>query len=102
MITFDNLAFIQDHTYPHEDLGMRPKYNAAIKIGRYIFSVVYGGCSYGDGDNSYELAVVDHETDEFVQIREYDNVLGWQTQDEINHLMSQAATDRPLRCMEVA
>ena len=102
MITFDNLAFIQDPTYPHEDLGTRPKYNAAIKIGRYVFSVVYGGNSYGDGDDSYELAIVDHETDEFVQIREYDNVLGWQTRDEINHLMQLAADNRPLRCLEVA
>ena len=102
MITFDNLAFIQDPTYPHEDLGKSPKYNAAIKIGRYIFSVTYGGLAYGNGDDSYELAVIDADTDEFVQLREYDNVLGWQTRDEINHLMNQAANDRPLRCMEVA
>lgn len=97
MITFDNLAFLPDTNYPHADLGTQPKYNAAIKIGKYVFSVVYGGLAYGDGDNSYELGIIDTDMDDFIAIDGESKVTGWLTKDDINLLMNQAANNQPFQ-----
>lgn len=96
MITFDNLAFVPDINYPHDDLGTRPKYNAAIKIGKYVFSVVYGGSTYS-GDGTYELGILDTDLDDFIPIDGESKVTGWLTKDDINLLMSQATNNQPFQ-----
>lgn len=97
MITFDNLAFLPDLAYPHADLGTQPKFHAAIKIGKYVFSVVYGGSTYGSGNNSYELGIIDTDIDDFIAIDGESKVAGWLTKDEINLLMNQATNNQPFQ-----
>ena len=96
MITFNNLAFIPDLNYPHEDLGTKKKFNAAIKIGKYVFSVVYGGSTYSS-DDTYELGILDTDLDDFIPIDGESKVMGWLTKDDINLLMSQAINNQPFQ-----
>ena len=85
--------------YPHARLGTKPKFNAAININNYTFSVVYGGGSYGDGTNTYELAIINRETDDFIDIGDGD-VTGWLSQEDINMLMNQATHGEDLNLLQ--
>jgi len=53
-------------------------------------SVVKGEDFYSD-DNTYEVAMF--WQDDFVRLGAYDDVLGWQTEEEVNQLISDSQTD---------
>lgn len=95
MITFDNLAFVQDVLFPHKKLDKPPKYNAIINVEDHTFSVAYGGSCYGAGPlhDTYELMLIDRNTNEIIEMHEHGGVVGWLTADEITELMRQASVN---------
>lgn len=77
------------------------QWSGSLQIGNFILSVVAGERLYSlprtfqnsiDDYSKFEVAVIDENkefvTEEFVSDME-DEVLGWQTRDEINQLIKQ-------------
>ena len=64
-------------------------YNATLNLGNYIISVGYGKGLYGSGPSydTYEVLVVDAETDIPIPLSVDNDVLGWQHKHEIDNLM---------------
>ena len=60
------------------------------EIGDYILSIVGGGQGlYGDFKNTFEVALIDSTTGDFVTgaySKRGDDVLGWASIDEVNEL----------------
>ena len=101
--TFADLDFTAD---PDDLKTIR----ARLKLGNYTISVVTSlgvqrGFSYGTlpsqtfevavfdaKDDTFEAAVFDAEGD-FVPLSVADDVLGWQSIDQLNHLMAQLQAD---------
>lgn len=81
MKTFDNLEF-----EPHPN-GLGGKI-AQMELGNgYKISVVGGGRGlYGDGETTFEVAMF-NRMNEMITLGENDQVLGWQTMDEINEII---------------
>ena len=81
MKTFDDLEFS-----PHPT-GLGGKI-AQMDLGNgYKISVVGGGRGlYGDGETTFEVAMFDRVGD-MIKLGENDQVLGWQTIDEINEII---------------
>ena len=81
MKTFDDLEF-----GPHPT-GLGGKI-AQMDLGNgYKISVVGGGRGlYGDGETTFEVAMFDRVGD-MIKLGENDQVLGWQTIDEINKII---------------
>lgn len=81
MKTFNNLEF-----RPHPN-GMGGKL-AQMELGNgYKISVVGGGRGlYGDGKTTFEVAMFDRVGD-MIKLGNDDQVLGWQTIDEINEII---------------
>ena len=81
MKTFDDLEFS-----PHPT-GLGGKI-AQMDLGNgYKISVVCGGRGlYGDGETTFEVAMFDRVGD-MIKLGENDQVLGWQTIDEINEII---------------
>ena len=81
MKTFKDLKF-----KPHPS-GMGGKI-AQMELGNgYKISVVGGGKGlYGDGDTSFEVDMFDR-TGDMVKLSDDDQVLGWQTIDEVNEII---------------
>ena len=53
----------------------------------YKISVVGGGKGlYGDGETTFEVAIFDRVGD-MIKLGENDQVLGWQTIDEVNEII---------------
>ena len=48
-----------------------------------IISVVGGRGLYGDGQSSFEMAAWHKEGHEWIKLSEYDDVLAWQSKEEI-------------------
>ena len=81
MKTFDNLEF-----KPHPN-GLGGKI-AQMELGNgYKISVVGGGRGlYGDGETTFEVAMFDR-VGEMITLGENDQVLGWQTKDQVNEII---------------
>lgn len=81
MKTFDDLEFS-----PHPN-GLGGKI-AQMDLGNgYKISVVGGGRGlYGDGETTFEVAMF-NRMGEMITLGENDQVLGWQTIDEINEII---------------
>lgn len=81
MKTFEDLEF-----NPHPN-GMGGKL-AQMELGNgYKISVVGGGKGlYGNGKTTFEVAIFDR-MGEMIKLGEDDQVLGWQTIDEINEII---------------
>lgn len=81
MKTFNDLEF-----GPHPT-GLGGKI-AQMELGNgYKISVVGGGKGlYGDGKTTFEVAIFDR-MGEMIKLGEDDQVLGWQTIDEINEII---------------
>lgn len=81
MKTFNDLKF-----KPHPN-GMGGKL-AQMELGNgYKISVVGGGRGlYGDGKTTFEVAMFDRVGD-MIKLGNDDQVLGWQTIDEINEII---------------
>ena len=81
MKTFDDLEF-----GPHPT-GLGGKI-AQMDLGNgYKISVVGGGRGlYGDGETTFEVAMF-NRMGEMITLGENDQVLGWQTIDEINEII---------------
>ena len=81
MKTFDDLEF-----GPHPN-GLGGKI-AQMDLGNgYKISVVGGGRGlYGDGETTFEVAMF-NRMNEMITLGENDQVLGWQTIDEINEII---------------
>lgn len=81
MKTFNDLEF-----GPHPT-GLGGKI-AQMDLGNgYKISVVGGGRGlYGDGETTFEVAMFDRVGD-MIKLGENDQVLGWQTIDEINEII---------------
>lgn len=53
----------------------------------YKISVVGGGRGlYGDGKNTFEVAMFDRDN-EMIMLSENDQVLGWQTMEQVNEII---------------
>jgi hypothetical protein len=61
---------------------------AQMELGNgYKISVVGGGKGlYGDGETTFEVAMF-NRTGEMITLGENDQVLGWQTIDEVNEII---------------
>jgi len=92
MKTFDDLAFA---VHPNVDGGLM----ARLDLGHYQISVVtmkdkkphYGGLYGSQADGTYEVAVFRNTNSgghDMIHLSEWDDVLGWQTTDEINAIMA--------------
>jgi len=81
MKTFNDLVF-----KPHK-LGMGGV-QARMKLNNgYSISVVGGGHRlYGDGFNTFEVAIFDRQN-EMIMLQEDDQVLGWRTKDEVTEII---------------
>ena len=63
----------------------------------YKISVVGGGKGlYGDGKKTFEVAVFDR-TGEMIMLSENDQVLGWQTMDQVNEVIKKFDTEPVLK-----
>lgn len=88
---FSNLDFSADS----DDLKT---IRARLQLGDYMVSVVTSlgvnrGFSYGTlPSQTFEVAVFDAKGD-FVPLSVADDVLGWQSLDQLNHLMAQLQAD---------
>jgi len=92
MKTFDDLAFA---VHPTVDGGLM----ARLDLGDYQVSVVtmkgkkpqYGGLYGSQVDGTYEVAVfanTDSGGSDMVHLSEWDDVLGWQSPEEITAIMA--------------
>lgn len=81
MKTFDDLEF-----EPHPN-GLGGKI-AQMELGNgYKISVVGGGRGlYGDGETTFEVAMF-NRAGEMITLGENDQVLGWQTKDQVNEII---------------
>lgn len=48
-----------------------------------MISIVGGKGLYGDGKNSFEMAAWDKGSHDFIRLSEHDDILGWQSKEEI-------------------
>jgi hypothetical protein len=63
----------------------------------YKISVVGGGRGlYGDGKKTFEVAVFDR-MGEMIMLSENDQVLGWQTMDQVNEIIKKFDTEPVLK-----
>jgi len=63
----------------------------------YKISVVGGGRGlYGDGKKTFEVAIFDR-TGEMIMLSENDQVLGWQTMDQVNEVIKKFDTEPVLK-----
>jgi hypothetical protein len=63
----------------------------------YKISVVGGGRGlYGDGKKTFEVAVFDR-MGEMIMLSENDQVLGWQTMDQVNEVIKKFDTEPVLK-----
>ena len=89
MKTFEDLEF-KPHRYAKDGIQAR------MDLGNgYQLSVVSGKGLYND-ENTYEVAVFDENTDgdsSFARIGLHDDVIGWQTPEEINTLIKEVVED---------
>lgn len=76
---------LQFNEIPHKSGA----YNATLDLGTYTVSVGYGEGLYGSGPSydTYEVMVVDTETDIPVPLSSDNDVLGWQHKVEIDDLI---------------
>ena len=76
--TFDDLVF-----KAHAN-GMEGSVQAMHNLPNGITISVVGGQSlYGDGVNTFEIAAWTTEGHDWFQLGEYDDVLGWQTREQV-------------------
>ena len=62
----------------------------------YTISVVGGRKGlYGDGIETFEVAIFDR-MNEMIMLSENDQVLGWQTKQEIDELMEKFSNQKPI------
>ena len=96
---FSNLDFSADS----DDLKT---IRARLQLGDYTISVVTSlgvnrGFSYGTlPSQTFEVAVFDAKGD-FVPLSVADDVLGWQSLDQLNHLMAQLQADNVEKWVKV-
>mgnify|MGYP003123709070 CR=1 FL=1 len=89
--TFSDLDFSTDADDPKT-------IRARLQLGDYTVSVVTSlgverGLAYGTRPSgTYEVAVLDYKGD-FVPLGVADDVLGWQSIDQLNYLMAQLQAD---------
>lgn len=87
-MTFDDLKFDK---HPNGIEGC-----VAARLDLYngiTISVVGGPCLYGNGVNSFEVAAWRSDNTEWLQLSEYDDVLGWRSKEEINELIQKLLTE---------
>ena len=89
MKTFEDLRFIE--TYQKKKHGVS-QWNAQLEIRPgLVLSVAYGHGVYSTMNNdepeTYEVALF--FGNDFVPLSKFDDVLGWQSKDHINHLIEQ-------------
>lgn len=79
---FDDLVF-----RPHRN-GRTGNVQAYHKLSNGLFiSVVGGDWLYGDGINSFEIACFDEANKKMIKLGEFDEVLGWQSKDEVTQVI---------------
>lgn len=62
----------------------------------YTISVVGGAKGlYGDGETTFEVAMFDR-LNEMIMLSEHDQVLGWQTKEEIDQIMEKFNNQKPI------
>ena len=56
-------------------------------------SVVGGRGLYGDGINSFEVAAWPKEGQEWIKLSEHDDVIGWQSKEEVTEIIQKLLMD---------
>jgi hypothetical protein len=63
----------------------------------YTISVVGGRRGlYGDGENTFEVAIFDR-MDDMIMLSEHDQVLGYQTKQEVDDIMEKFNNQKPIK-----
>jgi hypothetical protein len=77
-MTFQDLVF-----KPHAN-KMPDAVQALHELPNGIMISVVGGTGlYGNGKNSFEMAAWHKDNYDFIRLSEYDEVLGWQSEEQI-------------------
>jgi hypothetical protein len=82
MKTFNDLIFTQ-----HSN-GMNGAVQAKLILDNNItLSVVGGSGLYGDGTESFEVGAWHNDSNDWIKLSEYDDVIGWQSKDDIDQII---------------
>lgn len=91
LIRFKDLQFEHIQRYDLIDPNT-PTNGARIDLPNDLhLSVITGPTHYSDPHRTYEVAMFHH--DDMLRLSPHDEVLGWQTPEEIDTLLVQAQTD---------
>jgi hypothetical protein len=81
-MTFQDLEFA-----PHAN-GMKGAVQAKLELPNgIVISVVGGGGLYGNGIETFEVGAWHKEGHEWIQLSEFDDVVGWQDKDDITAII---------------
>ena len=82
MKTFNDLIFTQ-----HSN-GMNGAVQAKLILDSNItISVVGGSGLYGDGTESFEVGAWHNESNDWIKLSDYDDVIGWQSKEDIDQII---------------
>jgi len=82
MKTFNDLTFTK---HPN---GIDGAVQAKLILDNNItLSVVGGSGLYGDGTESFEVGAWHNDSNDWIKLSDYDDVIGWQSKDDINQII---------------
>ena len=83
MKTFNDLIFTQ---HPN---GMDGCVQAKLVLDNNITLSVVGGSYglYGDGKETFEVGAWHNDSNDWIKLSEHDDVVGWQSKDDINQII---------------
>jgi len=83
MKTFNDLIFTQ-----HSN-GMDGCVQAKLVLDNNITLSVVGGSYglYGDGTDTFEVGAWHNESNDWIKLSDYDDVIEWQSEDDINGII---------------
>jgi hypothetical protein len=82
MKTFNDLTFTK---HPN---GMNGAVQAKLILDNNItLSGVGGSGLYGDGIESFEVGAWHNDTNDWIRLSDYDDVIGWQSKEDIDQII---------------
>ena len=82
MKTFNDLIFTK---HPN---GIDGAVQATLVLDNNItLSVVGGAGLYGDGTESFEVGAWHNDSNDWIRLSDYDDVIGWQSKEDIDQII---------------